>query len=689
MSNMKNAAPRVIFNGINDQSRGQNTPLPETFAQHTPLLHLFTETGPEETTYVGSDFSAIFGGESLNRRGKYFNMQSLMAERLLARANGFFVKRLKPDDAGNPARVTVAIDIVEDDIERTIIPADGFDYPGSETPAPAETTEMVAGYRARLTIINNNDGEIGSQEVLDGTFVSERDGTQSQIYPLFEMPAAFFGSGGDLNGFSMWPATTSENLPFDESVVEDFTTRIYRMMFKRKSTSDTTPITVKTRRAEEYVDICFTPGVYSTSSDLEFYAPDVLIDHYEDDGVQSGTEPRFSPFGEIYVYQDNIDTIQAMVYAAEITANPLATETVKGAGHIDLFTGVDVNGDDHHALLFEGPLMGGTHLGIDTVVYASGGADGTLDLASYEQLVRRQALNFGELGDQYEDINRFPFSKLYDSGLSMDGKYDLMQVLAKRPDIKVAFTTYIEAENRAPSLSEEVSRTRSLMTRLRAFPESVLYGTEVCRAEIIQQTGKLSEGGYSKAVPQILDYLDKWAQFAGASNSVLRETAHIDEYPNNVTSIVNRLSVPYINQRTQSEIWDNGGIYSSTFDRRSNYYPAIRSVYADDTSILLSPITVAICCHVMRIVFKAHAHFSGNARLTPGQLRTRCDEHIVAATNGLFGGRVEIRPETFHTQADEDRGFSWHTRVTVYGNNPSNVMTFELETRRMEELNNG
>ncbi len=689
MSNMKNAAPRVIFNGINDLSPRQNTPLPETFAQHTPLLYLLTETGPEETTFVGSDFTAIYGAESLNRRGKYFNLQSMYAERLLSRGNGFYVKRLRPDDAGNEARVTVCIDIVEDDLERTIEQIPGFEYVDEEGNELPPQTETVAGYRGRIVVVNDNMNAVGSMKVLDGSFASNRDGTQSKLYPLFEMPASFFGEGGNLNGLSMWPATTADNIPFDEETVDAFVTRLYRIMFKRKTTTDTTPVTVKTIRDEDYVDICFTPGVFSQSSDLEYYAPDVLIDHYEDDGIDSGFEPRFSPFSQIFVYQENIDALQELIYDAEVAVNPLASETVKGPGHIDLFTAVDINGDGHHALELEGPMMGGVKLGSDTVIYAGGGKDGTVDLATYEQLFVRQVLNFGELGDQYEDINRYQFGHLYDPGLTMDGKYAMMQVLAKRPDMVVRFTPFIAAENRAPTLSEEVSRTRSLMVRLRAFPESILFGTAVCRADIVLQTGRLAEGGYSKPVPQLLDYLDKWAKFAGAADGILREDAHIDEYPNNVTEIVNRLSTPYINERTRSEIWDNGGTYSTTFDRRSNYYPAIRSVYAEDTSVLLSPITRDICCHIMRIVFKAHAHFSGNARLTPGQLREKCDEHITRETNGLYGGRVEIRPETYHTPADENRGYSWHTKVTVGGNNPSNVMTFELETRRMEDLNNG
>src|SRR5690606_12620617 len=102
-----------------------------------------------------------------------------------------------------------------------------------------------------------------------------------------------------------------------------------------------------------------------------------------------------------------------------------------------------------------------------------------------------------------------------DTGLSMDGKIEMMNVLAARRDLKCVFTTYVEAEGRAPTLSEELSRGQVLETRLQAFPESTLYGTGVCRAEIIYQTGELMGGRYPRPVPQIIDYAVKWAKFAG------------------------------------------------------------------------------------------------------------------------------------------------------------------------------
>lgn len=690
---MTTGHPDVVYNGIDDQSRGTLAPREVTMAQHTPVLHLFTQTGPEFAFYPGENFSATYGPESLNRRSPYFNLQSLLAETLLGEGNGFWVKRLKPDDAGAPARVILALDIVEDDIERTITRMDGFDYPedtdgGVGSPSGSETS-MVPGYRARVVLLEDNATVVGQQRTLDGAFFSDRDGTQSTIYPLLELPASFFGDMGNLSGLRLWAATTRDETPLDEKLIEEFGTRLYRIQFMRKNTPSASAVSVRTRLNEEFTEVCFTPGVYSESSDKEFYAPDVLISQYTDDGISSGQPPMFSPFSQIFVYQDNLELLQTMVYNAEMAANPIAGTTIKGPGHIDLFTGLDIDGDHHHALKLEGPLMGGITLGPENTVYASGGSDGTMDLATYEALVVREALNFGDFGDKYENVNVYGFSRIYDTGLTMDGKYALMNVLPKRRDIDVVFTTYVESEGRAPSESEELSRTRALMARLRGYPESVLYGTGVCRAQIILQTGRFAAGGYNKPVPQLLDYAQKWARMAGASTGILRDTSNIDVHPNNMVELVKDLNVEYFTKRAQADIWDNGGTYSTSYDMHSSYYPCIKSVYMDDTSVLVSPITAAICGYIFRVIHRVHAHFSGNATLTEEQLIDRCDRRILRDLEGKFNNRVVIRPTTYFTQEDRDGGTVWRCRVEVFANNPRRRMIFDIQTRRMGDLNNG
>lgn len=690
MSNLVNAAPKFSFGGINDQSRGTLVREPETYPQHMPLLRLFTETGPEETTLVDNasgGFNAIYGAQSLARRSKFFNLQSLLAEVLLSEGNPFMVKRLRPEDAGNPARLIVALDIVPDRIPRMMDTLAGFDYPDELDPGTVlDPADTVLGFRGKIVLIESNAAAVGTQTVMPGSFVAEEDGAQSTRYPLFELPASFFGSPGNNLGIRIWAPIIGEAIAFDEATAEEFITRMYRIQFMRRDFAGASPLIVKTAASEDYADICFTEGAYSRSTDKEYYAGQVLINAYSDDGHSSGMPPLFSPFSEIYIYKNNFATLQQMLYDNELLVNPAAETHLLGPGQFDLLTGMDVNGYRYHGLLLDGPLNGGIRLGRSTTIYAVGGADGTTDLATYEELVNQENLNFGELGDEYANVPVYPFSVLYDTGLSMEGKYTMMGTLGKRQDLRCIFTTYVEAEQRLPTRSEELSRTQAIMARLRAYPESTLYGTAVCRAEIIQQTGYLASGGYSKPVPQVIDYAQRWAKFGGAGTGNLREGSDIDESPNNRVTLIKNLNVEFFNERLQSDLWSSGATYSLSYDRRSQFYPAIHSVYNDDTSVLISPITVSICCDIMRLVRKVHADFSGNAKLTKEQLIERCDNRILELVDGRYGQRVQIVPETYFTDADDQRGFSWHCKVTVYANNPRTVMIFDLETRRMEDL---
>lgn len=688
MSELTNAAPKIIYSGIKDNSRRPLVRGEVTFAQHTPLLRLWTETGPTETTAIGpqsDDFNRIFGEKTLARRGKYFNLQSLLAEQLLARGNPFFVKRLIPDDAPNPARLIVAIEIVADTIPLVTTALAGFDYPDAVGDTGSVSTETVSGLRARIVLIANNTAEIGTQAVLPGTLLAEEDGTQGMVYPLFEVPVRYHGEPGNRLGMRIWAPNTLDTLPFDEDVCAEFKTRLYRIQFMQRSSATSSPVVIQTPNGSDYVDVSFKEGVYSETNNKEYYIGDTLVQSHSDDGVESGLAPVYSPFERVHVYADNIQAVQEMIWLKETTVNPASLAELTEPGQIDFLTCIGIDGDRYQSVLLEGPLNGGITLGKDTVIYAQGGGDGTISHAAYEELVNIENENFGELGDEYENVPVYPFSHIYDTGLSMDGKYKLMNVLAARRDIKPIFTTYIEAEGRAPTKSEELSRLQAISTRLKAYPESMLYGTGVCRAEIILQTGELVGGGYNKPVPQLIDYAMRWADFAGVATGVLREGYDIDEDPNNRVTLVKNLNVKYFNERMQAEIWRAGGTYSISYDTRSQYYPALHSVYSDDTSVLISPITVSICCHAVRLARRVHRSLSGNTKLTKAQFRERSDRMLNQILGSVFGERVQIIPETYHTASDVQNGFSWHVRLRVLANTSPNVMYLDVETERMAE----
>ena len=692
MSSYTNAVPKVVFNGIRDRSRRPFIRPEITFAQHTPLFRLFTETGPTETTYVGNSsdgFASIFGQESLNHRSKYFNLQSLFALHALSEGNGFYVKRLEPEDAGNSARITLAIEMVRDDIPATLTKLSGFNYPDavsdSDNGPVSSETETVSGYRARIVQIKDNESEVGTQRILPGTMVSKSDGSQSTVYPLMEVPASFFGEPGNNLGLRIWAQNELDPAGFDSATSEQFKTRLYRVQFLELMEGSSTPIVIKTKYEEDYVNVSFDKGVYSESLDRDLTIDEVLIDQYEDDGIESGMSPLYSPFSEVHVYRENIQLIQEMILEREMAVNPAINMHVSQASQIDFLTMIGNDGDAYQSVLLEGPIEGGLLLGKSSTIYAAGGSDGDTSFEEYVKLTDIENLNFGKLNDQYENVPLYQFGVLYDAGLPMASKYKAINVLGARADLQYRFTTLVHGE-KPLTASEEISRAQALMTRLKAFPESTLYGTSVCRAMIVLQSGDIVGGGYNKPVPQLIDYMVKQAKFAGAGDGVMRAEFAVDESPNNHIRLIKNINVPFFNARASSNLWSNGATYSITYDHRSNYYPCIRSVYLDDTSVLLSPITVDICCVIMRLIHKVHAKFSGNASLTQEQLIERCDEEILDRTRDLFGSRVDIIPRTEITAIDANNGTSWTCTVTVAAETPRNTLDFRLETIRRSDL---
>lgn len=688
-----NAVPKVVFNGIRDLSRRAFIRPEITFAQHTPLLRLFTETGPTHTTYVGDSddgFAQIFGQNSLAPRSEFFNLQSLLALNLLGQGNGFYVKRLQPEDAGLPARIIVALEMVKDSVPKALVSLSGFNYPnlvtdGSSSPLAITAEDFVEGYRARVVLIEDNQSEIGTQRILPGTMISSVDGSQSNVYPLFELPASFFGKLGNNLGMRIWAPTQKDQDGYDEATAAKFKTRMFRIQFVELPSSGNTPVIIKTKNDEDFVNVTFDGGVYSDTYDVDYGIEEVLIDAYADDGVESGLATLYSPFSEIYVYNENVQLVQEIIYEAEKFVNPAIDATVSSPSQIDFLTMLTDDGDAYQSIVLEGAMDGGVALGKNATIYASGGDNGTMDLETYASLVDIENTNFGDLGDdQYEDVATYQFGQLYDTGLPMESKYRAMQVLGKRRDLQYFFTTMVEGESRLPSSSEEASRAQALMTRLKAFPESTLYGTGVCRAMIVLQSGKLVGGGYNKPVPQLLDVAVNWAKYAGAGTGALREGFEMDASPNNRVTMVKNLNVKFFGERTRNQLWLNGATYSTTYDHRSSYYPCLRSVYQDDTSVLLSPVTVNICCVIMRLIHKVHADFSGNASLTKEQLVERTDARILELCRDIFGDRVDIVPRTYISAIDDNNGTSWSCVVTVAANNPRNVLNFELQTIRRE-----
>lgn len=673
-----NAAPFVLFDGINDASRKALPPATESTPQHYPLIRLFTESGTTRTTPISTiaDFNRIYGEKTFNVRSPFFNMQALLARIVLSQGNAIMVKRLVPSDAGNPARLVLGIDIVKDKVVDPSNPASIASDPKSP---------RIDGVRARIVVIKDNVNPVGQLQPYAGGIVAA-DGTQSKTYPLLELPVDSVGAKGNLTGLRIWAPTTNDEQGPDLHAAEAFKTRMLRLQLVKKDSESSAPRIIYTTKDNPYIDVSLTEGTYNDTTNVDYYAPDVLKAEYSD--RNGDTAPVFSPFSDLVIHHDNLSLVQNLIRDAVIAADPTAAAALPGPDAVDVFTGQDLQGHAYKGYALEGFISGGINLGRDYTVYASGGADGTINTKVYNDMIIAHNSSFGSGEEDLTNKAVYPFSVVYDTGLSMEGKFSQINLLSARPDIRIVFTTWIEGEERGLTVNEELSRGTAIRAHLSSNPESTVYNTPVCRGDVIHLTGKLISSDYRKRTPYIIDYANGWAKMAGAASGVMSAQAQMDIAPNNEVTLLRDPNIENVKPNLATQLWGAGGTWAQYSDRRTMYYPALHSVYNDDTSVLTSPITVHIACDIIRRIFKLHKDFSGNSAWTNEQFIQRCDEKATEMLSGLYGGRVRIAVRTVMTAADLQRGYSWTVKVSLFSNNMRNLMNFELSTARLSDLAN-
>ena len=78
------------------------------------------------------------------------------------------------------------------------------------------------------------------------------------------------------------------------------------------------------------------------------------------------------------------------------------------------------------------------------------------------------------------------------------------------------------------------------------------------------------------------------------------------------------------------------------YDRTSYVFPAIKTVYGDDTSVLTSYLTACAIIQLNKIAHKAHRTFSGISGLTPAQFTKRVNDFVSEQVRGKFDDRFVI-----------------------------------------------
>ncbi|QVD49098.1 hypothetical protein LUCX_28 [Xanthomonas phage vB_XciM_LucasX] len=699
MSNYISAAPYLDLTGIKDASTRAPVSEAEQIPTFLPHVFLYAQKGPTKPTLAtGGAFSTLFGTKTLDPRYAYHNHQSELAATVIGGGGSVFVQRLKPADAGPNARVLLSLDIVADQIQQYERNSDGtfrLGNDGNKIPLTGAQAR-VAGYRARWVI---NDWMAGSTTQAFGAVTSKAGGltsstdAQSTTYPIFELEASHFGADGNNQGIRLVAPTSQSGAPLNDTLATSVKSYLYRLALVDRESADSTVTVVETLAGDQSIDFSFAEGVIDTGTDTELSLSDLFEKTWSATDT-AGVTPIYGPFGKIKIYQSNLKQILAMVAAAEAPSGLLPELEMDADSEflnlVNIIGATDLHGVPYYTFQLEGPAQGGTLFTDSTAVWAQGGSDGTMSFAAHDLLVRDILTNYA--GGEFDllDDAIYPFSAYIDSGYTLETKLAHFVPLGHRKDVWTAVSTQDISQPQNTGALES-SMAISLKNAARLYPESEIHGTSVCRAVIIGHSGQLIDSKYKgpqdNLLPLTIEFAGKCAAYMGAGSGIWNSSASFDSSPNNQITRFKNLNVTSKNATARNADWKNGLVWAQNYDMRSVYVPALQTVYDDDSSVLNSFFNMVIAVDLEKVGQKAFRDLVGvSGKMTNAQFVMRSNQLISDRVEGRYDNRVTIRPNTFFTAADEQRGWSWHTEIHMYGENMRTVGTTTVVAHRSSDL---
>lgn len=687
--NVLSGAPAVQLAGIQDLSIRIPLPEGEALPMHLPFLILNTERGPETTQLVGgSDATRMYGVNSFDDSKEYCNHATMMYNTINANGNVSMIRRYISDSHAR-ARVRLALELYDGDVAvykrapdgKVLYGADGLPVPELDGDSLPVTVEgKIARWRVFPITETESDGfGKGSESV--GVWGDGEEG--SRIIPWMDFEVTHHGDYGNNVAFSLSCPTVDSAAPVKEDVVYENDAMMYRLQFVERPDALSSGVVQQTLTGSQYVEFAFKKGSVDKSTDTNLHIDKKLPKSYRD--VDSkGFAPIYGPMDQYHVYQTGIDGILEELAETENGAglNPVPVST-----HLfNPVTGVDVDNVPYYAFDLRGPEDGGTLMGEGIFHYAMGGSDGDQTLAQFDSFVKGVFDNFefNEV-DEFMDSAEFPFSVFYDSGFSIETKKSMLAPIGLRKDVYTVLSTQ-DASKMQNTADEEMSIATALRARARLYPESSHYGTATCRAVIVGHSGKLLNSNYDGLLPLTIDFADKCSKYMGASHGSMKEEFSMDTSPLNNVTMFRDINCVYKSPRVRQKDWAAGLVWVQRKDRHDFFYPAYQTVYDNDTSVLNSAINMMIAVELEKVCERTWRNLTGDTKLSDAQFFEKSNKMIENYTAGRFDGRVTIIAETYKTDADTLRGYSWTCKLHMYANNMRTVGTYTVTANRAEDL---
>ena len=684
-----NGAPHVVELGIKDSSRVVALRESEAIPQHLPKIFAFMERGTEnEWLGAGNEREVMFGAESFDERSKYFTHATMLSNVVNKLGNICMYKRVVPADAGPAANFTLWLDVLETTVDLYERNIDG----SLKTVAGDLVLKGTApGFKVKWVKTFETDAALagpafGTLAIREGSQVDPSDpANRSSMYPVLQVKASSRGKWGNSLGMRLWGLDSRlDSMP--EKLISQRRTFPFRLQVVERDTVLGTTKIKPTILGDSSVMFTLKEHTVDPSTDKDMYLADTYLQSFEES--DSRYPVQFADLSGLVVYHDIIKQLSAMFHEAEKThIDPLFhdfTAKPEDSYMFNIFSGKTLNGYEYNTFRF---VTGGVNLNRYETVYADGGSDGTLSNANFENLVIEQMRRYKDDYDEIQDKALHVESHFYDSGFTLDTKFELAAFIALRGDTFITYGTFQEGERSFDS-SEQLSIAQSLKARIMNLPESTYFGTETVRAGIYGGDCVIRGARQkTKRRSSVFEVAHKRAKYMGAANGRWTTKMEYDRgAPGSLCEITTDYSTLWVPVKVRYRFWDAGLNWWARFDRSQSFCPAFKTVYSDETSLLTADSFVQCCIQLNKVNDRSWRAHSGTVGDSDAVFVQRVNDFITKNTLDRFDNRFPVVPDAMITEADRARGkISWHSRIKVYGDPMRTVALNYVEAFRNAE----
>lgn len=629
----------------------------EILPAHLPIFFMKAQQGVTNVPIYVKDsnaFTKIFGDGTLDNNSVYYSRESLFLSGLFQR-QGAFIVRLAPEDAATGSVV------LQLKVQQTAVPmyqtnADGaFVYDeetGKKIPViDSSTGEQVKEDGVALTWSTRSLTEQEDFDSLKPTTIQGADGSYT-VYPILALKATSAGAFANEIGVKLFVDLDD----LDTTLAERVNSIPYSIGFVRKTYGQDTVSPILSGWNNQFESFVAKPGQVNSQTASNVSFAEVLEDNFKD-----------LPFN-IHLYDENIEAVGKLVQAVEPDDDTISEDPFM----VNLCEAYNINGIPmQHVLITENSVR----LYDSTINYMAGGADGDISDANIEKLTV-QYLN-DLIYPAIRDQARYPFNTIYDTGVSLNTKYAFIKFLGVRDDFRLYLSTQDCSAARWNTQAEDYSAGSALFAKALLQPESTVKGTECFRVDIYQQSIHLNDLAYRKFVPMTYDIMLKKSRYA-STPTVTGQPAGLPASEITIAKSVNWTpSEPDLKQKS----WDSGLNYAQYFDMTGIHWPAMRTVYKYDTSVLSNSLFADVVVYIKQLARYNWSRFTG-IEGPFSSIKAAAETALSNDINGLTGGRYACTVTYDQTEEEAKIGYISHCDIDIVGDPQTRIFKYNINCYR-------